>query len=65
MSNLSANSMAPIHLGSVVIDTPVILAPMSGVTDLPYRRLARALGAPMVVSELIASRPWCGPTGRR
>jgi len=39
----------------VCIDTPVILAPMSGVTDLPFRRLARAQGAGLVVSEMIAS----------
>lgn len=56
MSNHCANSLAPIDLGGVTIGTPVILAPMSGVTDLPYRRLARALGAPMVVSEMIASQ---------
>lgn len=37
------------------IDTPVILAPMSGVTDLPFRRAAKQLGAGMVVSEMIAS----------
>ena len=37
------------------IDTPVILAPMSGVTDLPFRRLAKRQGAGMVVSEMIAS----------
>jgi nifR3 family TIM-barrel protein len=41
--------------GGVVIDSPVILAPMSGVTDLPFRRLARSLGAGLVVSEMIAS----------
>ncbi len=34
---------------------PVILAPMSGVTDLPFRRLAKRLGTGMVVSEMIAS----------
>jgi tRNA-dihydrouridine synthase B len=56
MSNHNANRLAPIHLGGVSIDTPVILAPMSGVTDLPFRRLARGLGAPMVVSEMIASQ---------
>lgn len=33
----------------------VALAPMSGVTDLPFRRLAHKLGAPIVVSEMIAS----------
>jgi len=38
-----------------MIDTPVILAPMSGVTDLPFRRTAKQLGAGMVVSEMIAS----------
>src|SRR6201994_3857576 len=41
--------------GGVRIDTPVILAPMSGVTDLPFRRLAKQCGAGMVVSEMIAS----------
>jgi tRNA-dihydrouridine synthase B len=44
-----------IELGGVRIDTPVVLAPMSGVTDLPFRRLARRLGAGLVVSEMIAS----------
>jgi tRNA-dihydrouridine synthase B len=39
----------------VRIGTPVILAPMSGVTDLPFRRLAKEQGAGMVVSEMIAS----------
>src|ERR1700761_502128 len=49
----------PITLGlgprSVRIETPVCLAPDSGVTDLPFRRIARRLGAGMVVSEMIAS----------
>jgi tRNA-dihydrouridine synthase B len=46
----------PIDLGQgVCIETPVILAPMSGVTDLPFRRLAKQQGAGMVVSEMIAS----------
>ncbi len=49
-------ALGPIDLGDgVVIDTPVILAPMSGVTDLPFRRTAKQLGAGMVVSEMIAS----------
>ncbi len=48
--------LPPIDLGADVrIGTPVILAPMSGVTDLPFRRLAKQLGAGMVVSEMIAS----------
>ena len=48
--------LPPIALGGGVrIETPVILAPMSGVTDLPFRRTAKHLGAGMVVSEMIAS----------
>ncbi len=51
-----ALELRPIDLGGgVVIETPVILAPMSGVTDLPFRQLARDLGAGLVVSEMIAS----------
>jgi tRNA-dihydrouridine synthase B len=40
---------------SLMLDDPVILAPMSGVTDLPFRRLVKRLGAGLVVSEMIAS----------
>ena len=44
-----------ISIGSLGLDDPVILAPMSGVTDLPFRRLVKRLGAGLVVSEMIAS----------
>jgi tRNA-dihydrouridine synthase B len=44
-----------IRLGSVTLDHPVILAPMSGVTDLPFRRMVKRQGAALVVSEMIAS----------
>src|SRR5580693_9072769 len=44
-----------ISLGSVTIEDPVILAPMSGVTDLPFRRIVKGQGAALVVSEMIAS----------
>ncbi|HKM70670.1 MAG TPA: tRNA dihydrouridine synthase DusB [Stellaceae bacterium] len=44
-----------ISVGSLMLDDPVILAPMSGVTDLPFRRLVKRLGAGLVVSEMIAS----------
>jgi tRNA-dihydrouridine synthase B len=55
-TTVSSDRLPPIDLGrGVQIDTPVILAPMSGVTDLPFRRLAKQLGAGMVVSEMIAS----------
>ena len=44
-----------ISLGSLTVEDPVILAPMSGVTDLPFRRLVRRRGAGLVVSAMIAS----------
>ncbi len=44
-----------ISIGSLTLDDPVILAPMSGVTDLPFRRLVKSFGAGLVVSEMIAS----------
>ncbi len=45
-----------IQIDSVEIKQPVILAPMSGVSDLPFRRLVKQLGAGLVVSEMIASQ---------
>ena len=44
-----------ISIGPLNLEAPVILAPMSGVTDLPFRRLVKAHGAGLVVSEMIAS----------
>jgi tRNA-dihydrouridine synthase B len=52
----AAAPLRPIELGGARIEVPVILAPMSGVTDLPFRRLARQLGTGLVVSEMIASQ---------
>jgi tRNA-dihydrouridine synthase B len=45
-----------IRIGPVELDSPVILAPMSGVTDLPFRRIVKRCGAALVVSEMIASQ---------
>src|SRR5215475_2294032 len=42
-------------IGKLALPTPVILAPMSGVTDAPFRRLVARLGAGLVVSEMTAS----------
>ncbi len=44
-----------IDLGKVQLEDAVILAPMSGVTDLPFRRLVKQHGAGLVISEMIAS----------
>jgi tRNA-dihydrouridine synthase B len=45
-----------IAFGHFRLADPVILAPMSGVTDLPFRRLVKRAGAGLVVSEMIASQ---------
>jgi tRNA-dihydrouridine synthase B len=45
-----------IDIGPIRIADPVILAPMSGVTDMPFRRLVKRHGAGLVVSEMIASQ---------
>nr|WP_294169241.1 tRNA dihydrouridine synthase DusB [uncultured Sphingomonas sp.] len=49
-------SFKPITVGPVRIAAPVILAPMTGVTDLPFRRLVKRFGAGLTVSEMIASQ---------
>jgi tRNA-dihydrouridine synthase B len=45
-----------LKIGNIVLPHPVILAPMSGVTDLPFRKLVKSFGAGLVVSEMVASR---------
>ena len=45
-----------LKIGPITLDNPVILAPMSGVTDMPFRRLAKRNGCGLVVSEMIASQ---------
>jgi tRNA-dihydrouridine synthase B len=46
----------PISVGPVRIVAPVILAPMTGVTDLPFRKAVKRYGAGLTVSEMIASQ---------
>ncbi len=45
-----------IKIGEYKLEDPVILAPMSGVTDKPFRAMVRKYGAPLLVTEMIASR---------
>lgn len=45
-----------IAIGDIVLDNPVLLAPMSGVSDQPFRALVRRFGAGLVFSEMIASQ---------
>jgi tRNA-dihydrouridine synthase B len=45
-----------IEIDNIKLKENVILAPMSGVTDLPFRRLVSKFGSPLLISEMIASR---------
>ena len=45
-----------LSLGPLTISPPVFLAPMAGITDLPWRRLVASFGAGLVVSEMVASQ---------
>ena len=49
--------MPAMRIGSWTLPHPVCVAPMAGVTDRPYRRLCKALGAAYAVSEMAASNP--------
>ena len=48
--------LTPIQIGPVRIDIPVILAPMTGVTDMPFRKIVRQFGCGLNVTEMIASQ---------
>lgn len=51
----------PIRLGPAVLGPPVFLAPMAGITDLPFRRAVARHGAGLVVSEMVASTEMVTP----
>jgi tRNA-dihydrouridine synthase B len=52
--------MRSLSIGPIPLPNPVLLAPMSGVTDAPFRRMAAALGAGLVVSEMTACAALAG-----
>ena len=51
-------------IGKIEISSPVIAAPMAGVSDLPYRQICRAWGAGLAVTEMVTSRPELRDTRR-
>jgi nifR3 family TIM-barrel protein len=55
VSDLDRLRLEPLKIGDIQLTNRVLLAPMSGVTDAPFRRLAATLGAGLVVSEMTAS----------
>jgi nifR3 family TIM-barrel protein len=59
MSTISAEVLtraAPLMIGPLALDVPVVLAPMAGITNTAFRRLCREYGAGLYVSEMITSR---------
>ena len=48
---------APLRIGALEVWPPVVLAPMAGVTNYPFRRICRRYGAGLYVSEMITARP--------
>ncbi len=51
-----AHNLNPIRIGDITLTDHAILAPMTGVSDLPFRQLVKSFGAGLVVSEMIASK---------
>ena len=45
-----------LRIGSVIIDSPLLLAPMAGVCDLPFRVIARRYGAALVCTEMVSAK---------
>jgi nifR3 family TIM-barrel protein len=54
--NGARSVIAPLKIGSLSLDVPVVLAPMAGITNTAFRRLCREYGAGLYVSEMITSR---------
>lgn len=56
---MQADGALPRHLavGPIEVSPPVVLAPMAGVTNYPFRRLCRRFGAGLFISEMITARP--------
>lgn len=57
------NLSSPLDVAGITLRNRVVLAPMSGVTDLPFRQLAWRHGAGLVVTEMVASRELVGNAG--
>src|SRR5690348_5465617 len=56
-SDHSSFVAAAVHIGSHCIDNNLVVAPMAGVTDRPFRKLCKRLGAGLAVSEMVAADP--------
>ncbi|MDR0484273.1 MAG: tRNA-dihydrouridine synthase, partial [Alphaproteobacteria bacterium] len=54
-TNFNYTPIKPINIGKVIVDTPVFLCPLAGITDFPYRYMVDSFGSNMMYSEMISS----------
>ena len=59
-----AGEFAPLRIGPLVLEQPVVLAPMAGITNPPFRTLCRSFGRGLYVSEMIAARALVEGSGK-
>ncbi|NNL65463.1 MAG: tRNA dihydrouridine synthase DusB [Myxococcales bacterium] len=59
-----AGEFAPLRIGPLVLEQPVVLAPMAGITNPPFRTLCRSFGGGLYVSEMIAARALVEGSGK-
>ena len=55
-SEASHLKLPPLNLGKLTVETPVVLAPMAGVTNKAFRRLCREYGGGLYVTEMVTAR---------
>ena len=53
---MRSNKLKPLVIGDITIEHPLALAPMAGVTDLPYRLLCKEQGAGMMCTEMVSDQ---------
>ena len=58
MTSAQKSGISPLRIGPLTLDGAVVLAPMSGITDVGMRRIARRFGAALVVTEMVASETY-------
>ena len=55
-TDIDEEGMNKLQIGNVTLDNPIILAPMAGVSDLPFRLLCREMGAALVCMEMVSAK---------